>query len=337
MDNNYILEIDNISKYFPGVQALKNVSFNIKRNTVHALVGENGAGKSTLIKILAGVYTPEEGEIKIDGNNVSYKTPADSLKSGISTIYQELSVVDDLTIAQDLFFGEESIFSRGGFINFKKMNNEAKKVLNNLGFNFNVTKKVNSLSVSEKQQLEIAKAVNKNAKIILMDEPTSALSDKEIENLFTIIKKLKEKGVSIIYISHHLDEIFNICDYVTILRDGMVIDTLEVENSQEVKDKVVNEMIGKDLSKIKTNRFRKINSDEVVLEVKDFSTSNGVKNASFKLKYGEVLGIYGTVGSKRTELFKSIFTGQNKIGGQIYSKTKLILNTNSEIAIADKL
>jgi len=337
MDNNYILEIDNISKYFPGVQALKNVSFNIKRNTVHALVGENGAGKSTLIKILAGVYTPEEGEIKIDGNNVSYKTPADSLKSGISTIYQELSVVDDLTIAQDLFFGEESIFSRGGFINFKKMNNEAKKVLNNLGFNFNVTKKVNSLSVSEKQQLEIAKAVNKNAKIILMDEPTSALSDKEIENLFTIIKKLKEKGVSIIYISHHLDEIFNICDYVTILRDGMVIDTLEVENSQEVKDKVVNEMIGKDLSKIKTNRFRKINSDEVVLEVKDFSTSNGVKNASFKLKYGEVLGIYGTVGSKRTELFKSIFTGQNKIGGQIYSKSKLILNTNPEKSIADKL
>lgn len=337
MDNNYILEIDNISKYFPGVQALKKVSFKIKKNTVHALVGENGAGKSTLIKILSGVYTPEEGEIRIDRNKVIFKNPADSLKSGVSTIYQELSVVDDLTIAQDLFFGEERGFSRFGFINFRKMNYEASKLMDNLGFTFNVTKKVNSLAVSEKQQLEIAKAVNKNAKIILMDEPTSALSDKEIENLFKIIKKLKEKGVSIIYISHHLDEIFNICDYVTVLRDGMIVDTLEVENTQVLKNKVVNQMIGKDLSKIKTNRFKKINSDEIVLEVKDFSTSNGVKNVSFKLRYGEVLGIYGTVGSKRTELFKSIFTGQNKIEGQLYSKSKLILNTNPEKSIAGKL
>ncbi|MDD3628143.1 MAG: sugar ABC transporter ATP-binding protein [bacterium] len=337
MSGNFILEINGVSKFFPGVQALKSVSFKIRKNTIHALVGENGAGKSTIIKILSGIYKPEEGEIKIDNNPVSFDKPADSLNSGMSTIYQELSVIDDLTIAQDLFFGEEDKFSRGGFINFRKMNQQAKKVLDSLGFNFNVSKKVATLSVSDKQQLEIAKAISKNAKIILMDEPTSALSDKEVENLFKIINKLKDSGVSIIYISHHLDEIFNICDYVTVLRDGMVIDTMPVENTQALKDKVVKEMVGKDLSKIKTNRLKKIESNKIMLELKDYSTSNGVKDVDLQLKYGEVLGIYGTVGSKRTELFKSVFTGQYKTGGKLFINSLLVEKNNSEKSIEDKL
>lgn len=337
MNGNFILEVSGVSKFFPGVQALKSVSFKIRKNTIHALVGENGAGKSTIIKILSGIYKPEEGKIRIDNNSVSFDKPADSLNSGIATIYQELSVIDDLTISQDLFFGEEDKFSRGGFINFRKMNLQARKVLDSLGFNFNVSKKVGTLSISDKQQLEIAKAVHKNAKIILMDEPTSALSDKEVENLFKIIKRLKGNGVSIIYISHHLDEIFNICDYVTVLRDGMVIDTMPVENTQALKDRVVKEMVGKDLSEIKTNRYRKIDSSKVVLELQDYSTSNGVSGVNLRLKYGEILGIYGTIGSRRTELFKSVFTGQNKGSGKLFINSELVENNNSEKSIEDKL
>lgn len=337
MSSNFILEINKVSKSFPGIQALKSASFKIRKNSIHALVGENGAGKSTIIKILSGIYKPEEGEIRIDNNVVNFDKPSDSLNSGIATIYQELSVIDDITIAQDLFFGEEDKFSKGGFINFRRMNQEAKQILESLGFNFDVSKKVGSLSVSDKQQLEIIKAVSKNAKIILMDEPTSALSEKEVKNLFEIIRNLKDKNVTIIYISHHLDEIFNICDFVTILRDGMVIDTMPVENNQLLKDKVVKGMVGKDLSKIKTNRYKKIESDEIKLELKDYSTSNGVKKVNLKLKYGEVLGIYGTVGSKRTELFKSIFTGQNKIAGKIFINSKIVKNNSAEKSIKDKI
>ncbi|MCL5073213.1 MAG: sugar ABC transporter ATP-binding protein [Actinobacteria bacterium] len=334
MDDS-ILELKNISKAFPGVQALKDVDLKIKANSVHALVGENGAGKSTMIKILSGVYKADSGKIIINGIETKFNNPLDSLKAGISTIYQELSVIDDLTIAQDLFFGEEEKFTSFGFINFKRMNKEAKAVLNNLGIILDVAKKVESLSISDKQQLEIAKAVNRNAKIVLMDEPTSALSDKEIENLFKIIKKIKQGGVSIIYISHHLDEIFKICDDVTILRDGRVVDTLKVVDGQEVRDEVIKKMVGKDIVKIKTNRFREIHSDKKVLLVNNYNTSTGVKDASFELKHGEVLGIYGAMGSKRTELFKSIFTGRDKISGEVLLDSKEVGDSDAAKSISN--
>jgi ABC-type sugar transport system ATPase subunit len=337
MENNFILEVNNISKFFPGVQALKSVSLKIRKNTIHALVGENGAGKSTLIKILSGVYKPEEGSIKINNENVSLNSPFESLKYGIATIYQELSVIDDITIAQDLFFGEEDKFSKFGFINYRKMNIKASEILESHGFNFFVSEKVGTLSVSAKQQLEIAKAVSKNAKIILMDEPTSALSDNEIDNLFKIIKRLKERDVSIIYISHHLDEIFRVCDYVTVLRDGMVIDTLKVKDNQILKNAIVKKMVGKDLSTIKTNRYKKIDSHKTVLKIKDYSTNNGVKKVNLELKYGEVLGIYGTLGSKRTELFKSIYTGQNMISGELFINDKSMKESSSLESISNNL
>ncbi len=337
MKINSKLEIQNISKSFPGVKALNQISFNIAKNSIHALVGENGAGKSTLIKIISGVYRPDEGQIKIDGKEVNFEKPLDAIKAGISTIYQELSVIDDLTIAQDLFFGEENNYTKFGFINFRKMNGDAKKLLQDMNFDFNVAKKVSSLSVSEKQQLEIAKALNKNSSIILMDEPTSALSDKEIENLFKLIRQLKNKGISIIYISHHLDEIFKICDFATILRDGSVIDTLEIVDTQALKDEMVQKMVGKDLSSIKTNRFRKIKSENIVLELKNYSTSDGVRDIDLKLNYGEVLGIYGAVGSKRTELVKSIFTGKNRITGKLYINSKLVINNDPAKSISNKM
>jgi len=317
---NSVLDIENISKSFPGVQALKKVSFSVKRNCIHGLVGENGAGKSTLIKIISGVYHPEEGVIKIGGAPVHFATPRDSLRFGISTIYQELSVIDDLTVAQDLFFGEERRFMNLGFINFKRMNEEAKKVLRHANFDLNPSVKVGTLSVSEKQQLEIAKAISKNVKIILMDEPTSALSDREVGFLFRDINRVKQSGVSIIYISHHLDEIFNICDYVTILRDGEVVDTLEVLDSPDFKEEVINKMVGKKIANIKTNRFRKIHSDDKVLELFDYSTTTGVTSVNLYLHHGEILGIYGGLGSKRTELFKSIFTGRDRLSGKVILK-----------------
>jgi ribose transport system ATP-binding protein len=314
---NNVLDIEGISKSFPGVQALKKVSFSVRRNCIHGLVGENGAGKSTLIKVISGVYHPEEGTIRIGGKPVRFATPRESLRFGISTIYQELSVIDDLTVAQDLFFGEEQRFVRFGFINFKRMKMEAGEVLKRAGFELDPSVKVGSLSVSEKQQLEIAKAISKNVKIILMDEPTSALSDREVGFLFNDINRVKEGGVSIIYISHHLDEIFNICDYVTILRDGEVVDTLQVLDTPEFKEDVINKMVGKKIANIKTNRYRKIFSDERVLELVDYSTVTGVKSVNLELHHGEVLGIYGGLGSKRTELFKSIFTGRDRASGKV--------------------
>jgi ribose transport system ATP-binding protein len=315
---DFVLDIEGISKSFPGVQALKKVSFSVRRNCIHGLVGENGAGKSTLIKVISGVYHPEEGMIKIGGTPVRLATPRESLRFGISTIYQELSVIDDLTVAQDLFFGEEQRFIRFGIISFKRMNEEAEKVLHHAGFELDPSVKVGSLSVSEKQQLEIAKAISKNVKIILMDEPTSALSDREVGFLFRDINRVKRGGVSIIYISHHLDEIFNICDYVTILRDGEVVDTLQVLDTPEFKEDVINKMVGKRIANIKTNRFRSIFSDERVLELVDYSTVTGVKSVNLELRHGEVLGIYGGLGSKRTELFKSIFTGRDRASGKVF-------------------
>lgn len=323
-----VLEIEKINKSFPGVKALSDVTFNIRSNSVHGLVGENGAGKSTLIKILSGVHKPDDGILRIDGKVCDFENPGDSFKAGISTIYQELSVIDDITIAQDLFFGEEEKFLKFGFINFREMNRRAKEILENLGFDFNVIKKVNTLSISDKQQLEIAKAINKNSKIILMDEPTSALSDKEVDNLFKIINDVRKKGVSIIYISHHLDEIFKICDEITIMRDGRIIDTLKLENSQFMKDIVIKYMVGKNIANIKTNRNRKIFSKDVALETKNYSTSNGVRDVNLKLHHGEILGIYGTLGSKRTELFKSIFTGEKKISGEIILNDNILNNNN---------
>ena len=317
---NSVLDIEGISKSFPGVRALNDVSFSVRNNCIHGLVGENGAGKSTLIKVISGVYHPEEGVIKIGGTPVHFATPRDSLRSGISTIYQELSVIDDLTVAQDLFFGEEKSFMKFGFINYKLMNVEAEKVLQQAGFNLNPAVKVSTLTVSEKQQLEIAKAISKNAKIILMDEPTSALSDREVGFLFSDINRVKQTGVSIIYISHHLDEIFNICDFVTILRDGEVVDTLEVIDTPGFKDEVINKMVGKKIANIRTNRFRKIHSKDAVLELVDYCTATGVKSVNLTLYHGEVLGIYGGLGSKRTELFKSIFTGRDRSSGRIILK-----------------
>jgi ABC-type sugar transport system ATPase subunit len=316
-ETDFVLDIEGVSKAFPGVQALKNVSFSVRRNCIHGLVGENGAGKSTLIKVISGVYHPEGGVIKIGGEPVRFSTPRESLQAGISTIYQELSVIDDLTVAQDLFFGEEGRFIKFGFINFKRMNEEAGRILQYAGFDLDPAVKVGSLSVSEKQQLEIAKAISKKVKIILMDEPTSALSDREVGFLFRDINRVKEGNVSIIYISHHLDEIFNICDHVTILRDGEVVDTLQVLDTPEFKEEVINKMVGKRIANIKTNRYRRIFSDDVVLELKDYSTVTGVRSVNLELHHGEVLGIYGGLGSKRTELFKSIFTGRDRSSGKI--------------------
>jgi len=319
-----LLEIRNISKSFPGVQALKNVSFSVRKKSIHGLVGENGAGKSTLIKILSGVYHPEVGEIRIGYQPVHFENPRESLRAGISTIYQELSVIDDLTVAQDLFFGEEKSFIHYGFINFKRLNSEAQTILHDLGIELVPTQRVRTLTVSQKQQLEIAKAMSKNAKIILMDEPTSALSEREVGFLFHNIVKIKNRGVSVIYISHHLDEIFNICDYVTILRDGEVVDTLKVENTQTFKETVINSMVGKKIATIKTNRHRKIFSNEKVLELHDYTTTTGVHNVDLELYHGEILGIYGVLGSKRTELFKSVFSGNDKEAGKVILRSKEI-------------
>jgi len=301
--NNYLVEMQNITKIFPGVVALDQVDFKIKKGCIHALVGENGAGKSTLMKILAGLYRAEAGEIYINNKKVEIKNSHDALCNGISMIHQELNPVPYMNIAENIFLGREPETKIRGFVNYKKLYKDTKKILDQYGYKYNPATKLNSLNVSDTQMIEIIKAISYNASLIIMDEPTSALTDDEVDHLFLKVKELKSKGISIVFITHRLDEIFKIVDEVTILRDGKLVLSDELKNLN--KEKIISMMVGREL----TNLFpkEKVEVGKILFEVKNLNQKRKLSNINFNLKKGEIVGISGLMGAGRTELARAIF------------------------------
>lgn len=296
-----ILRMENISKSFPGVKALDDVRFNAYEGEVMALLGENGAGKSTLMKILSGVYTKDTGKILLNGKELEVLNPRDAFDKGIAIIHQELNLVPNLTVYENIFLGREETTT---YKTLKKdyMIKEAKKLLDRLKVDIDPTLKINEISLAKQQMVEIAKALSLNASVIIMDEPTDTLTDKEVEILFDVIRELKAEKKAIVYISHRLKEVFEICDRVTVLRDGKFIDERLVSEIDE--DEIIKLMVGRTLDE--QFPYLKTNTSEFVFEVKNL-TNKYVKNISFSLKRGEVLGISGLVGAGRSELGKSIF------------------------------
>lgn len=333
MSEEYILEMINIHKSFPGVKALEGVSLRVKKGTIHALMGENGAGKSTLMKILNGIYQADEGIIKFKGKNMKITSTHDAIKAGISMIHQELSPIPHMTISENIFLGREPSIGKTGFVKQKEMDENTMKLLKELDINLNPKTKMRDLSIANTQMVEIAKAISYDAELIIMDEPTSAISDKEIEHLFKIMLSLKNKGVSIIYISHKLDEIFKIADVVTVLRDGKYIGTEPIETV--TKDELVKMMVGRELTKMFPKEEAKI--EDVILEVRNLTKKRKFKDINIKIRKGEILGISGLMGAGRTEVVESIFGIDPPDEGEIYINGEKV-NINSPMdAVKNKM
>ena len=311
MSKERILAMKNIDKSFPGVQALKDVDFNLNKGEVHALVGENGAGKSTLVKILNGIHKKDRGIIKYRGEKVEYKNPKEAMKAGLSIIHQELELIPHLSVAENIYLGREP--KKGIFIDYQKLYEITGKIIDKLGVNINPQEIVKNLNIGKKQMVEIAKAVSQNADVLVMDEPTSSLTNQEIDILFDLIERLKEQEISIIYISHRLEEVFEICDRVTVLRDGKKVDEVKVDKTN--REKIIQMMVGRDIDE----RFPEVDTKnkDIILEVNNLNVPHKVKNASFKLRKGEILGVAGLMGAGRTELAKSIYGEFKKTSGEI--------------------
>lgn len=314
-----ILELKHITKLYPGVVALNDVSFEVRRGEILALVGENGAGKSTLIKTCSGAITPTQGEIVINGKSFTGMTPQTSEQNGIGVIYQEFNLVGDLSVAENIFLGRA--IRKGMVIDLKAMEKESKKILDSLNIKINPKTLVKTLSVGYQQMVEIAKAVSQNAKLLIMDEPSAPLTSAEVEAMFAIVDKLKAGGVSIIYISHRLDEIFRLADRITILRDGQYVTTLNTDETN--KDELVKYMVGRQLTEVYPKRDEICVKDEVIFEAVNVS-GNGDKNISFKIHRGEVLGLGGLVGAGRTEFAELMFGMRQKTAGKFIFKGKEI-------------
>ena len=308
-----MLKMVGVSKSFPGVKALDNVSLMAYGGEVTALMGENGAGKSTLMKILSGVYKKDEGKIFIEGSEVEVKGIKSAEEAGITIIHQELSVLNNLTVSENIFLGNEKHSKFTGRINKKLLDERSKMFLEQIGCDIDANRLVSTLNVGEKQMIEIAKALTKNARIIIMDEPTTALTDVETENLFKVIENLRKKGIAIIYISHRMEEIFKICHRVEVLRDGKYAGSAEIKDIDN--DKLIAMMVGRTIED--QFPYRDVKKGDLALEVKNLSCKEGVKGASFTLRKGEILGIAGLMGSGRTELAKTIFGEYKKTSGEI--------------------
>lgn len=303
MGDSIILEMKGITKVFPGTKALDNVFFELKAGEVHALIGENGAGKSTLMKILLGIYRMTEGEIYLRGRKVTFRDPKDALSQGISMIHQEISLVSTLDVAQNIWLGQEKKFIRNGLLSNTLMYRKTEELLSEYGLKLNVKSKVADLSIAQMQMVEIMRAISYNSDIIIMDEPTSALTETEIQILYGMIRNLSAQGISTIFISHKLEEIFEICDRVTVLRDGKYIGT---DNSDTITQKqLVEKIVGRQLD----NMFPKseVEIGDTVLEVENLTKYGTFRNVSFTLRRGEILGFCGLMGAGRTEIMRSLF------------------------------
>lgn len=314
--SEYLLDIQGLEKSFPGVKALKGVSLKIGRGEVHALMGENGAGKSTLIKVLTGIYQKDAGDIRFDGELINARTPIEANEKGISTIYQELNLVLFQTVYENLFLGRE-LKTRFGSIDRKAMIREADRIMGELGIEVDVTKPLRSYSTAIQQMVAIARAVSIQSKLVIMDEPTSSLDTHEVKVLFGIIRQLKEKGISVLFISHKLDEIFEICERLTVFKDGSYVGDYDVSELDQLK--LISLMIGKDTVKLERTRsgyaFEKAGT---VLEAKDITQGMRLQGIGITIKEGEVVGLAGLLGSGRTELAQVIFGAEQPDGGEIF-------------------
>ncbi|MBE6907523.1 MAG: sugar ABC transporter ATP-binding protein [Ruminococcaceae bacterium] len=301
MSNPKLLVMQGIHKRFPGVYALKDVHLELESGEVHAILGENGAGKSTLIKVLGGIYSIDQGEIYIDGERVFINNVHDAQANGISMIHQELVLVPYMTVAENIFLGREPL--KGGFVDYGKMEQEAQELLDAYEMHINACVQVRSLTIAQQQMVEIVKAISFHSKILVMDEPTSSLSDKEVAFLFDTIRTLKSSGVGIIYISHKMSELQQICDRVTVMRDGEYIGTRIVRETSNAE--LIAMMVGRELTSYYTRTYQE--PGETVLEVKNLSDGGMVKDASFAVRKGEIVGFAGLVGAGRSEAMKCVF------------------------------
>lgn len=313
-----ILKMQDIKKSFSGVQALKNAQLELKLGEVVALVGENGAGKSTLMKILTGIYSKDSGVVNYFGNDVEFKNPAESEEAGIAIVHQELNMMNDLTVAQNLFIGRESI--KGFLIDDSKMIEKSKQLFKLLNIDINPSDKIGNLTVGKQQMVEIAKAISSDAKIIVFDEPTAALTDSEIEELFKVILDLKAKGTGIIYISHRMDEINIISDRVTVMRDGEFVGTLVTKEC--TKNDIIKMMVGRTVYTDPKTKSNVGENSEIVLRCENLCRGKAVKNVSFELKKGEILGFSGLMGAGRTETARLLFGADKMDSGRIFVNGK---------------
>lgn len=314
-----ILEMKNISKSFPGVRALSDINLSAVKGEVHGLLGANGAGKSTLMKVLSGVIQPDKGDIFYNGKKVTFNSPLDAQEKGIAIIHQELSLVSSLTVAENIFLGR--LYGKSFNVNWKEVNEKAAHYLSKVGTNIDPRTKISDLSVAQMQLVEIAKALSFEADLIIMDEPSAVLSGAELEVLFDTINHLSNEEVTIFYISHRLEEIFRICDRITILRDGELVETTNIENTN--REQIIKSIIGREL----TEEYPQIATNEVeeeVLSVKNLSIKGVLHNINFTLRKGEVLGIAGLVGSGRTEIARSIFGADKFDEGEIIYRGKKV-------------
>lgn len=324
-----LLEMKGIYKGFSGVKVLKNVQFSLRSGEVHALMGENGAGKSTLMKILGGIHPKDEGVIQVEGNQLSFRSPREASDLGIAMIHQELNLIPHLTVMENMFLGREFTYGKWNWMKWKKMREESQKYLDQLEVEIDPGQQVGELSVGQQQMVEIAKALSLHAKILVLDEPTAALTNPEIESLFQVVKALKEKGVGMIYISHRMEEIFRISDRITVLRDGTYVGTRDTHETD--MDELVQMMVGREIKE----RFpaRSLTPGKERLRVTGLTRHGKVKDVSFSLHSGEILGLAGLMGAGRTEVADLIFGVDRLDAGEIYLDGQLVTIRRPEEAI----
>ncbi|MCT8544696.1 sugar ABC transporter ATP-binding protein [Glaesserella parasuis] len=330
----YILEMRNVSKTFPGVKALDGINLKVKRGTIHALMGENGAGKSTLMKILYGIYIPDDGsELILDDKPFKPSRPIDAIRSGLTMVPQEISPAANLTIADNFYLGRE--ITQGKFLlNQKEMDRKAAEILSELGIPMDVTVKMSEVSVAKAQLVAIATAVSNDAKIIIMDEPTTALTEMEVEQLYKIIDAVKKRGIAIIFISHKLNEVFKVSDEITVIRDGQYVGTKAT--TDVTKEELISMMVGRDMSEMfQRERFEL--PDEIVLEIKNFTRAGKYEDISFSVRKGEIFGIAGLVGAGRSEIVESLFGYKPADSGEIYIHGKKVEINNPLDAMEHKI
>lgn len=327
--SEWLLEMIDVSKSFPGVKALDNVNLRVRPHSVHALMGENGAGKSTLLKCLFGIYEKDQGKIFFKGQEINFTSSKEALENGVSMVHQELNLVLQRSVMDNMWLGRYP--TRGWFIDHGKMYDDTKRIFDELDIDIDPKVKVATLSVSQMQMIEIAKAFSYDAKIVIMDEPTSSLTEKEVNHLFKIINKLKDKGCGIVYISHKMEEIFQLCDEITILRDGQWVATQPLKGM--TMDQIIGMMVGREL----TQRFpEKTNQPkEVILEIEHLTAKNqpSIQDVTFNLHKGEILGIAGLVGAKRTDIVETLFGIRDRSQGSIKLHGKEVANHNAHEAI----
>ena len=329
-----LLEMRNIDKVFPGVRALSNVDFTLHAGEIHSLMGENGAGKSTLVKVLTGVYPKDGGTIRLNGREISPKTPKEAQEEGISTVYQEVNLCPNLTVAENIFIGREP--RRFGFIDWKEVNRRSVELLQKLDVDIDVNKTLDNYPVAIQQMVAIARAVDVDAKILILDEPTSSLNEGETARLFKIVRQLQKQGMGIIFISHFLEQIYELCDHITILRNGELVGSYEVAKLPRLE--LIARMVGKDLNDVKDMdkmAEKSVPSEEVFIETDHAASIGQIKDVSLQIHKGEVIGFAGLLGSGRTETAEMLFGLKDVTGGQLKINGKAEKLANPMAAMKD--